>query len=232
MPSLGRKILRRAGNPLARFYYRFLFGRDSAFTQACGRWVSAWEASGSRGDVPVGAGAWDEQYRAGHWSFLHNPSELARYGVLAAFCQRLTPARTILDVGCGEGILRDLLRDGYQRYVGVDLSSVAIDAARREAGSHDSFVVADAESYAPGEAFDVVVLNECLYYLHDPLAQAERYLRMASPEGALILSMFESPRTRAILRVLEERWPSRQKVRLEASAGAWLLAVVQATEAP
>jgi SAM-dependent methyltransferase len=228
MSSLSRKIVRRAGSPLARLYYRFLFGGDSGLARACGRWVTAWEASGSRGDVPVDAGTWDDQYRSGHWSFLHDPSELARYGALAASSQRLTPARTILDVGCGEGILRELLRDrGYQRYVGVDLSSVAIEAARRSAAPEDSFVVADAETYAPGETFDAVVLNECLYYFHDPLEQAERYMRMTTPEGALIISMFESPRTRAILRVLERRRPRAERVRLEGHAGAWLLAAFQ-----
>jgi SAM-dependent methyltransferase len=231
MPSLGRKIIRRAGTPLARFYYRFLFGGDSAFSKACGRWVSAWEASASRGDVPVDAPTWDAQYRSGRWSFLHNPSELARYGVLAAFCQRLTPAQRILDVGCGEGILRDFLRTGgYRRYVGVDLSSVAIEAARRDAGPHDAFVVGDAESYAPNESFDAVVLNECLYYFHDPLAQAVRYLGTAPAGGVLIVSMFESPRTRAILKVLEQRLPKAERVRLEGRAGAWLLAAFQRRE--
>jgi SAM-dependent methyltransferase len=225
MPSLSRKFLRRAGSPLARFYYRFLFGGNGPLAAACGRWVSRWEETSSRGDVPVDSGTWDEQYGSGHWSFLRNPSELARYAALAAFCRKLTPGRTILDVGCGEGILRDRLRaGGDSRYVGVDLSAVAIEAARRDARPGETFVVADAESYTPAERFDAVVLNECLYYFREPLAQAERYLGMTSPEGSLIVSMFESPRTRAILRILEERLPRLERLRLEGPAGAWLLA--------
>jgi SAM-dependent methyltransferase len=167
----------------------------------------------------------DEQYRSGHWAFLHNPSELARYAAARGVLPEADAGRTVLDVGCGEGILRDLLRAGGEsRYVGVDLSTVAIEAARRDARPGETFVVADAESYAPQGTFDAVVLNECLYYFREPLTQAERYLGMTAPGGSLIVSMFESPRTRAILRVLEERLPKRERLRLEGPGGAWLLA--------
>jgi hypothetical protein len=86
-------------------------------------------------------------------------------------------------------------------------------------------VVADAEVWAPGAEFDAVVMNECLYYFHDPLAQARRYFDAVRAGGVLVVSMFESPRTRAILRVLERRLPRVERVRIETAKGAWSVAV-------
>ena len=199
MASLTSKILGRLASPLGRLHYRLLFGRPGAMAAWSDRLVRRLEAHSRRGDLPASAALWNEQYRAGLWSYLRDPAELARYGVLAAFCERLTPCRRVLDVGCGEGILRDFLRRGeYQRYLGIDVSEVAIEAARRGADGRDELLVADAERFTSEERFDAVVLNESLYYFHDPLAEAARYLAMTADGGALIVSMFESPRTRAI----------------------------------
>lgn len=225
MASLTSKILSRLASPLSRLHYRLLFGRGGALAASSDRLVRNLEAHSRRGDLPASAAAWNEQYGAGKWAYLRDPGELARYGILVAFCERLTPCRRVLDVGCGEGILRDLLRRGDdRRYLGIDVSEVAIEAARSRADADDEFRVADAETFATEERFDAVVLNESLYYFHDPLGQAARYLELTADGGALIVSMFESPRTRAILRALEQRLAHGQSLRLEGERGAWLLA--------
>lgn len=221
-----RKILRRALAPAAWLYYRWLFGRGWA---GADRWMRRFEERTASGDSPVSGDAWDEQYRAGRWDLLHDSAELARYGALLAFCERLTPGRTFLDVGCGDGRLRDLLRrGGYERYVGVDLSEVAIERARRDADPRDMLVAADAEAYDPGSSFDAVVLNESLYYFRAPLEQAERYLAMVGPAGALVVSMFESRRTRAIARALARRLPLTEEARVTGHRGTWSLQVFKA----
>jgi SAM-dependent methyltransferase len=225
MASLTSKILSRLAAPLGRLHYRLLFGRPGALAAWSNRVVRRLEAHSRRGDLPASAAVWNEQYSAGRWSYLRDPAELARYGVLVAFCERLTPCRRVLDVGCGEGILRDLLRrGGYERYLGIDVSEVAIEAARRGADDRDELIVADAETFTREERFDAVVLNESLYYFHDPLGEAARYMTLAADGGALIVSMFESPRTRAILRALEQRFAHAQSLRLQGERGAWLLA--------
>jgi SAM-dependent methyltransferase len=225
MASLTSKILSRLAAPLGRLHYRLLFGRPGALAAWSNRVVRRLEAHSRRGDLPASAAVWNEEYSAGKWSYLRDPAELARYGVLVAFCERLTPCRRVLDVGCGEGILRDLLRrGGYERYLGIDVSEVAIEAARREADDRDELIVADAETFTREERFDAVVLNESLYYFHDPLGEAARYMTLAADGGALIVSMFESPRTRAILRALEQRFAHAQSLRLQGERGAWLLA--------
>jgi 2-polyprenyl-3-methyl-5-hydroxy-6-metoxy-1,4-benzoquinol methylase len=228
--ALPRKILRWTLQPVSWFYYRFLFGGD---WPRLDRWMRSRERESASGDTPLTAAEWDDQYARGHWDLLHDPAELARYGSLLAFCQRLTPARTWLDVGCGDGLLRDLLRTpGYQRYVGVDLSEAAIERARRNADGRDVLVAADAETFDPGEAFDVVVLNESLYYFTDPLRQATRYLAMTAPGGVLAVSMFESRRTRAILRVLAQRLPLLEEVRVAGRRGTWAIAIFRPEPQP
>ena len=230
MPTLLRKILRRALRPAVRIYYPLLFGRRFPGAAAGERWVRRLEALGSGGDLPLSGASWEEQYRAGRWACLRSADELARYGVIVALLDRGLDqgagARTILDVGCGEAILRDLLPgDGYDRYVGLDLSPAAIEKARVGARPQDRLEVADAETWAPAESFDAVVMNECLYYFHDPLAQAHRYFEAARLGGVLLVSMFESPRTRAILRALSARLPAPDRVRVSGARGTWSVAV-------
>ncbi len=53
MPTLLRKILRRAAGPLARLYYPLLFDRRVPFAGAAGRLMRRLEALGSGGDLPL-----------------------------------------------------------------------------------------------------------------------------------------------------------------------------------
>lgn len=225
MPSLLRKVSAKATRPAVWLYYAALYGRRVPGGAALESWVRRFEEAGGRGDAPLSREAWEEQYREGRWACLHGADEIARYGVLIGFLEHLEEARSILDVGCGEGILRDLLGAGrYQRYEGIDLSSVAIEAAQRRAGEADRLLVADAETYVPEGRFDAVVLNESLYYLADPRAQARRYLGFVRPGGLLLVSMFHSVRTAAILRVLEAELPLVDRVKVTGRKGSWSIA--------
>ena len=225
MPSVLRKVLRKASRPVVWAYYATLYGRRLPGAAGMDAWMRRLEAVGERGDVPVGQQTWEEQYREGRWAGLRGADEVARYGVLIGFLEQLTAARSILDVGCGEGILRDLLGPGrYARYEGIDLSAVAIESARRGVGAADRLLVADAETYVPEGTFDAVVLNESLYYLADPRGQARRYLGFVRPGGLLLVSMFHSVRTAAILRALEAELPLVDRVRVSGRKGSWAIA--------
>lgn len=132
---------------------------------------------------------WDSEYATGRWEWLKCDDERVHNYIIAAYCTRFGPDAAILDVGCGEGVLHNLLtRDGYRQYVGIDLSSTAIDrmASRRDNRTH--FLVANAETLALEARFDIVVLNEVLYYFRDPIAALSR-LRAMAPAGVFIISM-------------------------------------------
>jgi SAM-dependent methyltransferase len=213
-------------------YYTLLFGRRFPHALRLEGWLSAWEARSGRGDVPQPHEAWEAQYRGGRWDCLGRADEAARYGVIAGLLAHQRP-RCVLDVGCGEGLLLDHFRprEGGS-YLGIDLSAAAIEAAGRRGDDRARCVVADAEAFAPEERLDAVVLNECLYYFRDPLGQAERYHGLLRQGGILIVSMFRSPRTRALLRALKARLPPAEELELRHPKGRWYVAVFRRGNAP
>ncbi|MFN3405709.1 MAG: class I SAM-dependent methyltransferase [Cytophagaceae bacterium] len=80
--------------------------------------------------------------------------------------------KTILDVGCGNGIMvRRLLNEGYNTY-GIDASSQGIEIAKKFVS--DRFFVNDVESQKlPVEIedinFDTIISTEVIEHLYDPI---------------------------------------------------------------
>lgn len=134
-------------------------------------------------------GQWDREYASGDWEWLKGDDERVHNYTIAAYCTWFGPDAAILDIGCGEGVLHDLLaRDGYRQYVGVDLSRTAIERMASRADSRTRFLVANAETLALQDRFDIVVINEVLYYFRNPMAALGR-LRTMVPDGVFIISM-------------------------------------------
>lgn len=159
------------------------------------------EVRGRYQPYKVDTETWNSEYSSGRWAYLGQIEELGRYSVLAGYCHHFDHLRTILDVGCGEGLLRDALcPTAYDRYVGIDISSEAIHQAERKQADDDGsevtqdkeiqFVAADAMAYEPTGTFDVVILNEVLYYLKDPLREIKRYAECLTDQGILVISMY------------------------------------------
>lgn len=133
---------------------------------------------------------WEPEYREGGWDWLWNSREAIHHQVIAAYCKPLQGKAAILDIGCGEGVLHDALRGvGYGRYVGIDLSETAIGRAARFADAQTQFMVAKAETFESTERFDLIVINECLYYLEEPPSLLARLAGLLEPDGAFVISM-------------------------------------------
>jgi 2-polyprenyl-3-methyl-5-hydroxy-6-metoxy-1,4-benzoquinol methylase len=160
------------------------------------------------------AQTWEAQYAAGRWDYLAELSELARFSVLAGYIWHLKPGGAVLDTGCGQGVLlRRLPVSCYSRYVGIDLSGSAICVAQEHANERSTFLVADCEEYSPAEQFDVIVFNEVLFCLRDPLGTVERYARSLNPGGLLLVSMCTAARATApILRRLKRAYATVDEV--------------------
>lgn len=87
---------------------------------------------------------------------------------------------SILDVGCGKGVLTHLLKKKNNDVVGIDLSQTAILKARTAFPQVD-FRVLDAQLIESlGRTFDLIVVMEILSYLEDWQAFLERCSRMTS----------------------------------------------------
>jgi 2-polyprenyl-3-methyl-5-hydroxy-6-metoxy-1,4-benzoquinol methylase len=139
----------------------------------------------------VPAAVWDDQYRRGRWGFLRGTPEHARYAAIADLVRRLKPGGAILDVGCGEGLLLDWLKPGEcSRYTGIDISAEAVARASARQDARAAFVCADTERYVPGGRFEVIVYNEVLYYLGDPMRVLQRHEQHLAPGGLFVASVY------------------------------------------
>ena len=106
---------------------------------------------------------------------------------------------TILDVGCGEGIVtRRLGQMSGAPIVGVDLDTVALSASwRRQAGDGVSFLPASAyELPFEDRSFDCVCALEVLEHLERPREALGELARVA--RRALLLSVPREPLWRAV----------------------------------
>ena len=143
-----------------------------------------------RSGPPPDRKRWDREYATGGWEWLKDLQEAPHNYIIAAYCNRAGDKTAILDIGCGEGVLQAILdRIGYRRYVGIDVSQVAIEHASAKANARTSFVTGDAMDRAIEGQFDTVVLNEVLYYFPDPLAILERLADRLNPGGQFVVSM-------------------------------------------
>lgn len=182
-------------------YYAFGLHR-LPFGEGFGRLVSEWEIKQGFGDSPKAAAVWDTEYQSGSWDYLASFHELSRYSTLIGYMSLFDGRGECLDVGCGDGVLFKRFRPlGYKRYVGIDISEVAISRLRSFNDDRTLFMCADADSYEPSEKFDVIVFNESLYYLCDPIGALLRYSAALKPEGFLLVSTYTaSRRSLAVLR--------------------------------
>ncbi len=230
---MARSLAHRAFKPVYWLYYSLLFGRRFPGATWLRDRVWAWERATGRGDAPAAKGDWEEQYRAGHWDFLRDLDELARYGVIAVFVQRLALGGAVLDVGCGEGLLADQLRPhGYRRYLGIDVSQAAIERAAARADESTTFVAGDAETAPPPAGpWDVVVFNESVYYFHQPLATLQRYEAVLAEGGAFVVSTFRSRRADAVVRSLLGRYRLLEATTVSNAGGSWTVRVLAPPQA-
>jgi ribosomal protein L11 methylase PrmA len=68
--------------------------------------------------------------------------------MLVEFMTSVDKNKTILDVGCGEGLLVDFLHKcGYEHYFGFDFSDVALQNAAKRADSKTVFTKGFVESF-------------------------------------------------------------------------------------
>jgi 2-polyprenyl-3-methyl-5-hydroxy-6-metoxy-1,4-benzoquinol methylase len=172
------------------------------------------------GPTDIDQATWDREYAAGEWTKLGKLDEMPRYALVAGYSRTMGSTASVLDVGCGEGRLATwLFQDGQRRYVGVDLSSVAIQQARALVSSEARFEVADATTFDPGDQFDIIVLNEILYYVERPELLLERYEGFLTSRGVFIISMFRVPEALRAWRRVASRLEVLDKVWLRGSRG-------------
>jgi len=130
---------------------------------------------------------WDPE---GEFRPLHeiNPLRLGWIEAIASLA-----GRTVLDVGCGGGILAEAMAAKGAQVTGIDLSEKPLGVARlhlAESGLPVRYESASAEDYAerhPG-AFDVVTCMELLEHVPEPASTVAACARLLRPGGTAFFS--------------------------------------------
>ena len=121
---------------------------------------------------------------------LRNPVVRQSWTTLLANSLPAPPA-SILDIGCGTGSLSVVLAGLHYDVTGIDLSKAMIARAEtksKAAGYSILFKVMDAlNPDFLGQQFDVILCRHLLWALPDPALALERWSKMLTPNGTLLL---------------------------------------------
>jgi len=103
----------------------------------------------------------------------------------------LKPGESLLDVGCGTGVLLKALAASVPdaKLSGADLSPEMLDVARKSLGERVVLKQSHAESLPfSDQAFDVVVSTNAFHYFRNPLGALERMARVLRPNGRVVIT--------------------------------------------
>lgn len=121
------------------------------------------------------------QFYRQHGQNVHLDPE--RFKLIASLCRG-----DVLDLGCGTG---DLAKFYTSNYVGVDISDVAVEMARKQDLKHARFYEGDATQplEMEGRPFDTIVMAEFLEHIKDDKIVFENVRKWSTNKTRLIISV-------------------------------------------
>ncbi|KAJ8421343.1 hypothetical protein Cgig2_018511 [Carnegiea gigantea] len=148
---------------------------------------------------------WDARYvqEAGSFDWYQ------RYSALRPFVRKYAPTSSrILMVGCGNAVMsEDMVKDGYEEIMNIDISSVAIDMMRRkyEHIPQLKYMQMDVRdmSFFPDDSFDTVIdkgtLDSLMCGTDAPISASQmlgEVSRLLRPGGVYMLITYGDPNVR------------------------------------
>ncbi len=95
----------------------------------------------------------------------------------------------LLDIGCNDGVyVVPYCRAGGTAH-GIDISAALVERAKQKArGLRATFEVADIETYAPADRYDLVLMSEVLEHVRRPELAVRNAVACVRPGGSFLLS--------------------------------------------
>lgn len=118
--------------------------------------------------------------------------------------------KTVLDIGCGGGILTEALAKAGAHALGIDLAKASIDVAiehARDQAIHVDYRCISAEELAAEtpQRYDLVCCMEMLEHVPDPARTIAACAQLTKPGGDVILSTINrNPKSYALMIVAAE----------------------------
>jgi SAM-dependent methyltransferase len=145
----------------------------------------------------------NEKFTSGEWHFDRKPGD-----ELSTIIECKAGKGKILILGCGAARLCQVLpEDCYESILGIDISTVAIEEARKHAKSKMKFIAADILSYKYEDVYNVILFSESIYYLTkgDRQKLLQTCKKQLSQKGVIIVTIAEPQRYKNILHEIREQ---------------------------
>ncbi len=127
---------------------------------------------------------WDNWWSSGYKS---NPEQVCYPNLHAAIVKIIPNGASVLDIGCGIGILMERLKNEKKCNVfGLDISKIAIEEVNKKGMPG---IVANVNNIPfPSNTFDVVIATEVLEHLRRPKNLFKQIIKILKDSGLFIVS--------------------------------------------
>lgn len=161
------------------------------------------------------------QYATGQWDVLKSPLEDERFNALISLTESYFNNGSILEIGCGEGLLASKIKKNYSYFLGIDISMVAVFKAAHLKNKRTEFKQANMEKFNLDRTFDIIVFNESINYPKDPISVINRYKNFLVKNGVFATSIHENARSIKIVHAIRNQFECLDSRATTNSRGTW-----------
>jgi 2-polyprenyl-3-methyl-5-hydroxy-6-metoxy-1,4-benzoquinol methylase len=108
----------------------------------------------------------------------HPKYEITKY--YQFFLDHVEPTDTVIDVGCGNGIVACKISEKAKKVMGVDYKAAFIKEAKQNCQKDNvTFLVEDATTYEFNERFDAIILSNVLEHIDERVGLLKKLHRLS-----------------------------------------------------